>query len=249
MFVAYRVAGLSALDVHYAVGRATAQANAFDLIRRGAFCAGDCTAVGATGRGGLAQPDKMKIRLLSLPTLLTGLFAFSTPGVATNLIGDVILGSYNVPCAAATCNAFDQYEYSVNPFTVDAVSQETNLNIIDGDLNTGVDFNASSVVFTFQQDTTWNPFPFNGTEFAVVSGNPFGTVVSVTSPVGEPVDAYVSGGVLFVNWQGDSFKAGDMVTVAFGAPEPSTWAMMLLEFAGLGYAGYRGRHSSVAGAQ
>jgi hypothetical protein len=30
------------------------------------------------------KEDKMKIRLLSLPTLLTGLFAFPTPGVATN---------------------------------------------------------------------------------------------------------------------------------------------------------------------
>jgi hypothetical protein len=59
---------------------------------------------------------------------------------------------------------------------------------------------------------------------------------------------FVSGGVLYVNWQGDSFKTGDTVTVAFGAPEPSTWAMMLLGFAGLGYAGYRGRRSAVAGA-
>jgi hypothetical protein len=32
-------------------------------------------------------------------------------------------------------------------------------------------------------------------------------------------------------------------------PEPSTWAMMLLGFAGLGYAGYRGRRSAVAVAQ
>jgi hypothetical protein len=30
-------------------------------------------------------------------------------------------------------------------------------------------------------------------------------------------------------------------------PEPSTWAMMLLGFAGLGYAGYRRRHK-LAGA-
>jgi hypothetical protein len=31
-------------------------------------------------------------------------------------------------------------------------------------------------------------------------------------------------------------------------PEPSTWAMILLGFAGLGYAGYRGRRSVVAAA-
>jgi hypothetical protein len=169
---------------------------------------------------------------------LAGLFAFSTPVVATNLIGDVILATYDVPCA--DCDAFEEYEYSVNPFTVDAVLQETNLNIIDGDLNTGVDFNASSVVFTFQQDITWLPYAFNGPEFFVISGNPFGTVVSVTSPTGQSVDAYVSGGVLYVNWQGTSFNTGDTVTVGFAVPESSTSAMMLLGFAGLGYAGYRG---------
>jgi hypothetical protein len=35
-------------------------------------------------------------------------------------------------------------------------------------------------------------------------------------------------------------------TIATGAPEPTTWAMMLAGFAFLGYAGYRGRRSSVA---
>jgi hypothetical protein len=174
----------------------------------------------------------MKFRLLSLPVLLAGLFAFSTPVAATNLIGDVIFGTYDVPCK--NCNAIEQYEYSVNPFTVDAASQETTLNIIDGDIDTGVDFGVSSVVFTFQQDTIWSPFPFNGPEFSVLSGNPFGNVVGVTSP--EPVDAHVDGGVLFVNWQGDSFKTGDTITIAFGVPEVPAWAMMFLGFAFLGVA-------------
>jgi hypothetical protein len=149
-----------------------------------------------------------------------------------NLIGDVIFGTYDVP--SADSDAFEQYEFSVNPFTVEANSAETNLNIIDGDFNTGVDFGASSVVFTFQQDTTWNPFPFNGTEFLVLSGNPFGNVVGVSSP--EPVDARVDGGVLFVNWQGTSFKAGDTITIAFGVPEVPTWVMMFLGFGFLGVA-------------
>jgi hypothetical protein len=33
-----------------------------------------------------------------------------------------------------------------------------------------------------------------------------------------------------------------------GVPEPATWALMVLGFAGLGYAGYRGRRSPVAAA-
>jgi hypothetical protein len=120
------------------------------------------------------------------------------PRPPTNLIGDAILGSYDVP--SADTNAFEQYEFSVNPFTVEADSAETNLNIIDGDLNTRVDFGTSSVVFTFQQDTTWNPFRFNGTEFAVVSGNPFGSVVSVTSVAGKVRASFSLQVTAFTSW-------------------------------------------------
>jgi hypothetical protein len=128
----------------------------------------------------------MTFSLRSMALLLAGLSALSTPAAATNLIGDVIFGTYDAPCD--TCDAIEQYEYSVNGFTVDAVSQETTLNIIDGDIDTGVDFGASLVVFTFQQDVTWVHYAFNGPEFFVLSGNPFWNVISVTSPPGQPVD-------------------------------------------------------------
>ena len=154
------------------------------------------------------KEDKMKSRLLSLPILLAGPFVFSTPVAATNLIGDVIFATYGVPCD--NCNAIEQYVYSVDPFSVDAASQETTLTIIDGDIDT------------------------NGPEFFVLSGNPFGNVVGVTSP--EPVGAHVVGGVLFFNWRGESFKTGDTITIAFGVPEVPAWAMMFLGFALLGVA-------------
>jgi hypothetical protein len=35
-------------------------------------------------------------------------------------------------------------------------------------------------------------------------------------------------------------------SVALNAPEPSTWAMMLLGFAGLGYAGFRRRRNAIS---
>jgi hypothetical protein len=34
--------------------------------------------------------------------------------------------------------------------------------------------------------------------------------------------------------------------VSASAPEPSTWAMMLIGFAGLGFAGYRARRTATA---
>jgi hypothetical protein len=38
---------------------------------------------------------------------------------------------------------------------------------------------------------------------------------------------------------GSSFKFSPLVGAPTPTPEPSTWAMMLLGFAGLGFAGYR----------
>jgi hypothetical protein len=41
--------------------------------------------------------------------------------------------------------------------------------------------------------------------------------------------------------------SGGTTTFAyFAVPEPSTWAMMVLGFAGLGFAGYRARKRTVA---
>jgi MYXO-CTERM domain-containing protein len=37
----------------------------------------------------------------------------------------------------------------------------------------------------------------------------------------------------------------DSITVKIGVPEPSTWTMMALGFAGLGLAGFRSRRRSV----
>jgi len=49
------------------------------------------------------------------------------------------------------------------------------------------------------------------------------------------------------NYTWGSGAAADSLTVSIGVPEPSTWAMMLLGFAGLGFAAYR-RASKVTGA-
>jgi hypothetical protein len=61
---------------------------------------------------------------------------------------------------------------------------------------------SSSLVLTVLSDISYIPVAFNGPEFTVFFGNPFGNVVSVSSPAGQPVTALVSRGVLFVNWQG-----------------------------------------------
>jgi hypothetical protein len=53
-----------------------------------------------------------------------------------------------------------------------------------------------------------------------------------------------------LNDRGDIIGFGDYNGGQYGflltVPEPSTWAMMLLGFAGLGFAGYRATRSSAA---
>jgi hypothetical protein len=169
--------------------------------------------------------------------LLAGLSP--TPTTAANLIGDVIFATYDFPCD--TCEASDA-SYTINPFTVDA-GLETSL-VVGVDSATEVDFGSSSLAFTVLSDITYNPAAFNGPEFTVLTGHPFGSVIDVTSPAGEPVAAHVSGGVLFVNWQGDSFSANDTITITFGVPEAPAWTMMLLGFAFLGAAAFMGNRRS-----
>ena len=60
-----------------------------------------------------------------------------------------------------------------------------------------------------------------------------------------PVDAPIfSPGRYFVFTEGSEVESFVVVTAA--VPEPSTWAMMLIGFAGLGYAGHRASRKSVA---
>jgi len=66
-----------------------------------------------------------------------------------------------------------------------------------------------------------------------------------------PVTLYftnVSGPLTFTEL-GPSDQQGnliDNVVVTTGVPEPSTWAMMLLGFAGLGFAAYQGSRKAVS---
>jgi hypothetical protein len=67
----------------------------------------------------------------------------------------------------------------------------------------------------------------------------------------DPVSLSIVGGELFVNFQGLPTSGAtttiiDVTTAASSIPEPSTWTLMALGFAGLGFAGYRSRRGSVS---
>jgi hypothetical protein len=64
-----------------------------------------------------------------------------------------------------------------------------------------------------------------------------------------PADGIGNGGGLYADeslWAYKNGGAGTDGGGTGGAPEPSTWAMMVLGYAGLGYAGHRVNRKSVA---
>jgi hypothetical protein len=50
----------------------------------------------------------------------------------------------------------------------------------------------------------------------------------------------------FENWYGFTLGVDGLAPPPSGIPEPSTWVMMMLGFAGLGYAGYRASRNSIS---
>jgi hypothetical protein len=197
--------------------------------------------------------NKISLRAVALSSAAAALML---SGVArADLIGDVIKAEYDYPALGTS------YEitgcggscWSVNPFTVGTTGIET-LGFPNefgpGTYEFSVDFSANSLTITHAHDISYLPTSFNGPTFSVVSGDPFDPIASVTGiPAGDVF--FAPDGALAINWSALAFSVGDKITVDFAVPgaavpEPSTWAMMLVGFAGLAFAGWRARRRSVS---
>ena len=66
--------------------------------------------------------------------------------------------------------------------------------------------------------------------------------VSSVLPGGNPTIS-IAGNTLEINFAGRTFEPRSQLVLDFGVPEPSTWAMMLLGFAGIGVVAYRRKSS------
>jgi hypothetical protein len=163
----------------------------------------------------------MRIAWLLLPLALAGSTGASAD---TTLLGDVISGSYDFPNASTT--DVGQFSYFTNPFVVSGPAPQTTLFIGNPVFYSAwnVFFTGTSLTLTMAPAPLTSAFydadPFNGPVFSVVSGNAFGSVTGVTSNNPDctpcnPVTAFVSGGSLFVNWEGAGGVVGDTVTVDF----------------------------------
>jgi hypothetical protein len=186
---------------------------------------------------------KKLVLLASAALLVSGLIGV-TPARAATLIGNSISASYGFPNPGTFPTGF--VSYSPSTFSVADPDVETVLSLVSNlhprspDV-VFVDFSAHALTFTFLNAQTRTASSFNGPEFTVLSGNPFGAIDSVVTSGGQTVDASIVGGVLGVNWQGQIFAANDTVVINFASPvpEPSTWAMMILGFTGVGFMAYR----------
>jgi len=176
------------------------------------------------------------VRLLFLSSLL---LLSSNLARASSLIGDQISASYQYPSLGTN---YPQSTVTVNPFTV-GPGTDTVINI-EGETSLSIDFSADSLSITLNTilpSPTWNSASQNGPVFDVLSGNPFPAIQSFSTTNNGPLNVFLNSGELVVDWAGMSYKDGDRVFVQFASavPEPSTWAMMLLGFAGVSFMAYR----------
>jgi PEP-CTERM motif len=135
----------------------------------------------------------------------------------------------------------DVYNYSVTGTYAGGTLSGTLTFDASTGLVTSADIDASSIG-TFNSVTLSEPFPPNTADYLVNigGGTPQGlglildTVASLSSGQTTTIDS--SSG--FTQPPYDQPFSGTL-TIAAAVPEPSTWAMMILGFAGLGFLAYR----------
>jgi hypothetical protein len=220
-----------------------------------------CTALGAAVIAPASQANATTVTFDSLGTLSSVLpgetlytnFGSGLPSTATGS-GSIYSAGYGVQCSGGTCVAA--------PDTTSGLDSEQFFVVTPGESETFTFGYAARDVSVYigslddENSITLNlagggSVTYTGAQLAVVSGEES----SLSSPIpgGTPtIDGALTNGrwtftdtsndiigITVYNGTAISSNSFEIAQIATSAPEPSTWAMMLLGFAGLGFAGYR----------
>lgn len=178
-----------------------------------------------------------KLRKLAIATLVSmGAIASAHAG----LTGDTMQGYYYFP---DTSTPYGSFAYSTNPFVV-GPGVDTILTV-DGRAISSVDFADASLVMTAMNGGGYSTSSFNGPMFQILTPAAlFAPVSGVATSAGQTVSASVVGNQLWLNWQSQTFKEGDTITVTFegySVPEPATLSLAGAALAAIGVASRRRR--------
>jgi PEP-CTERM motif len=176
-------------------------------------------------------------------TLPTGLITAVFPGLITQLMNDQQVGFLDLPSFVLTGLSALEDDNGFGIFNNDSVVPDPAVSAFDAELaaNAGgpfitiadTGFQTPLIAETQAYCDYVNGFPFNP---ACVPQNPPATTsnyaltyqLGPTPYGGDNYEELVNFELLYRD-----------VTVQLSVPEPSTWAMMLIGFAGLGFLGYR----------
>jgi hypothetical protein len=172
--------------------------------------------------------------------LSTGSIATNSGLITFTTDGNVAVGT-NVNVNAAPAGDASHYLWGVGGATITFANAVTSFDIYWGSID-GNGNNNNSLVLNVGSDTiTGNDLVSMG--LAAGAGDQFGAFDNQWFRISDanPFTSFTASSTT------NAFEfdmAGPSVTQTSGVPEPSTWAMMLIGFAGLGYAAFHRRKDS-----
>ena len=183
--------------------------------------------------------------LLPVLTAIIGLGVGSA--CASTLIGDTVTASYLFPSNSSVFGSsnilvqapFPELTCSAGgPGVCSAFAEPATFNI-----------QALSITLSEQAGSAYSAGAFNGLEFSNLNFGGGATLTGFTLNTNlaglTPADVSFTPTSIEFNAQGLSFESGDyfvtlnLITSTSAVPEPSTWAMIILGFAGIGFMTYR----------
>ncbi len=239
-------ASLSAAAVISIYSISAAKANNVDISNVG-FIGDTVTVAGSVANTlGWTNPFSVSVNAGIIP--LTTSYGAVLPVFCIDLFHDIDIGSYNPPLS-----------YTFGTITNNSSSDPSGTGgsslgaPAPGEIQTLVNIGASDYehgtgnadIYAGLQGAIWQiEYNTNGNSLTVTGSTQVDNLIASFEAyaVANPENYSIS---LFPGADGTAYGSGQAFASAT-APEPSPWAMMIIGFAGLGFAGYRARRSPIA---